>query len=205
MRGLFLLIDAILRRKQNIAAFWDDPGCVLRINLRAAPRPLPLDGNVVRPGTKVLELHLWNEHLPQVGASDSSLAWAVKGHAALVRSLAALAQHVEQRADLADVPAVFGITTFMSQKDAQTAERVLARLGFAQTAYRSSLGAFGDFWENLYAWFLYRTFRRSAPRKPLLGMRRKLLWMSKEELVRRYARRGSRPGAARRPRARAVQ
>jgi hypothetical protein len=190
MRRLFLLIDEILRRRQKIEEFSDDPDCLLRINVRPAPRPLPLASGVVPAGTEVLEIHLWNEHLPRAEASDSSLAWAVKGRAGLLRSLAALARHVEHRPELENVRAVFGITTLMSEKDAETAERMLARLGFSHAPYRSSLGAFGDFWQNLHVWFLYRAFRRSAPRKPLRGLRRKMLWMSKEDLLRRYARRG---------------
>jgi hypothetical protein len=192
MRRLFLLIDEILRRRQKIEEFCADADCVLRINVRPAPRPLRVEGGEIPAGTPVLELHLWNEHLPHGDPSDSGLAWAVKGRGALVRSLAALAQHIEHRSELADVAAVFGITTLMSEKDARTAERVLARLGFAHASYRSSLGAFGDFWENLHVWFLYRTFRRSARAKPLFGLRRKMLWMSREDFLDRYAPRGAR-------------
>lgn len=192
MRRLFLLIDEILRRRQKIEEFSDDPDCVLRIKRCLAPRELARIAAEIPAGADVLELHLWNEHLPQGSPSGPGLSWAVKGRGAFVRSLERLAAHIDRRADLREVEAVFGVTTFMSERDARTAERVLGRLGFSQAPYRSSLGAFGDFWENLHVWFLYRTFRRGGRRKPLFGLRRRILWMSKQDLLRRYARHGVR-------------
>jgi hypothetical protein len=201
MRRLILLIDGILRRRQKIEEFWDHPDCLLRISRRPAPCALPLRDGQIPAGAPLLEIHLWNEHLAHAEPADSSLAWGAKSGSALVRSLAALARHMERRADGADVAAVFGVTTFMSEKEAETAERLLARLGFAFAPYRSSLGAFGDFWENLHVWLLHRAFRHSVRRAPLFGLRRKMLWMSKEDLLYRYAPRGSRiehrPAAAR--------
>jgi hypothetical protein len=192
MRRLFLFIDETLRRRQQIEEFCDDADCVLRIKRCRAPRSLPVERGAIPADAEVLELHLWNEHVPRRSASVSSLAWAAKGQRALVGSLAKLARHVEQRDELRNVTGIFGITTLMSPKDAATADRLLTRLGFAHAPYRSRFGAFGDFWENLHVWFLYRTFCRGSGRKPLSGLRRRILWMSKEDLLRRYPACGSR-------------
>ncbi|HEU4618703.1 MAG TPA: hypothetical protein VFV10_11705 [Gammaproteobacteria bacterium] len=196
MRRLFLFIDERLRRRQNIEEFCDDPECMLRIKLCRADRTFALEKGEIRKGADVLELHLWNEHVP-LRAGRTGLAWAARSRRAFVTSLAKLARHVQQRPELRGVAGVIGITTFMSPREAEAAERVLERLGFAHAPY--SVGAFGDFWENLHVWFLHRTFCDGAGHKPLSGLTRRIMWMSSDDLLRRYAQLGSRPDRPRAP------
>lgn len=186
MRRLFLRIDEILRRRQNIEEFCSDADCVLRIKVCRAERSLPVENGVIEAGAPLLELHFWNEQLPRRQDGAPSISWAAKGLRALLRSFAMLARHVERSPELGPIAGVFGITTFMSPGDAETAGRLLTRLGFSYAPHRGSLGAFGDFWENLHVWFMNRTFAGGASRPRLSGLRRVQLWMSREEFLHRY-------------------
>jgi hypothetical protein len=118
----------------------------------------------------------------------------------LFASLVKLARHLEESPENRAVAGLVGITTFLSPEEAQTGQRLLSRLGFDFEPYRSPLGAFGDFWENVYVWFLNRTFGgKHVRRRSLGGLRRYLVWMPRKALVRRYAaetRRVRRGGAA---------
>lgn len=189
MRRLFRCIDEILRRRQDIREFWNDADCMFRISLRPAERALPLPEGEIPAGAQLLELHYWNEHLPPQPSGGPDLAWAAKCRRMLLATLVALAARLERSPELRSAAGVFGITTFLSPAEAETGKKLLARLGFCHAPYRSRLGAFGDFWENLYVWFLNRAYGGSSVRRrSVWELRRVLVWTSREELVRRYAR-----------------
>ena len=76
MRALMRRIDAWMLRVLGIFEFSDDPECVLRLQITRAPHTLCLNGRVVNAGEPVLELHLWNEHIPPLPPSGPDLAWA---------------------------------------------------------------------------------------------------------------------------------
>lgn len=90
-RSIFAL-DAYLRRRQAIFEFTDQADCILRIARTAAPRGLLLsDGTAIRAGDPLLELHLWNEHVPAIPASGVTLRWAATAARLARTSLRALA------------------------------------------------------------------------------------------------------------------
>ncbi len=182
---LFHAIDEHLRRQQNIVEFWNDPECVFRIRFCRAERVLPLEQGEIPAGAAMLELHYWNEHLPQPPDGGPDLMWAAKGRRMLMTSLAKLADWIERTPEARDIQGVFAITTFLSPREAQTGERLLARLGFRYEPFTS--GAFRDFWENVYVWFLNRTFGGGRVRKrSVRGLRRVLVWMARDDLVARF-------------------
>jgi hypothetical protein len=166
-----------------------------------AERSFPVENGVIEAGAPLLELHFWNEQVPRPQDGAPSISWAAQGLRALLSSFAKLARHLERSPELKPIAGVFGITTFMSPGDAETGGRLLTRLGFSYAPHRGSLGAFGDFWENLHVWFMYRTFAGGDSRRRLSGFRRVQMWMSREEFLHRYgtaAARTTRGGAARR-------
>jgi len=63
----------------------------------------------------------------------------------------------------------------------------MQRLGFTVTPYRSPLGRFGEFWENLYAYGLIWAYNpASVHQRQLLGLHRTEMWMPADEFLRRY-------------------
>lgn len=188
MRGLIRAIDGLLRRAQGIVAFSDDPDCLFRIRVRRNGRTLVCDDARIPAGERIVELHLWNERVPASHSVPSDLAWAAKGAGMLKRSLRRLARELRDSDELAGVAGVVGTMAFFSGDDAAVGGRLVRRLGFRCEPARGRLGRFGAFWENLYAWMLLATFNRNALRgRRLAAMRRFVLWMPADELVRRYA------------------
>ncbi len=187
MRFLIRRLDAVLRRAYGVFEFCDDRHCVLRIRLTRASYPLNLSGYVVRAGDPVLELHLWNEHIPPLPPEGPDLAWAIRTRRMLIHSFRMLARYMESDPYLGSVRAVGGITVLLSPGDRLAGERLMERLGFTVTPCPNPLGRFGEFWENFYAWCLMWTFNAaSLRRRSLVRLRRVGVWMPTEEFLRRY-------------------
>ncbi|MBF6594689.1 MAG: hypothetical protein IVW51_09595 [Thermaceae bacterium] len=187
MRGLIRQFDALLRRIEGVFEFCDDPNCLLRLQLAKARHPLHLEDLEVPKGTPVLELHLWNEHLPPLTDEGPNLLWASRTGHLFVRSLQAVAQTLQQDSRLAGVRAVGGYTALLA-KERLGGVNLMRRLGFQVMPYGSSLGRFGEFWENLYSWWLIWAFNQPSLRqRKLLDLQRAEIWMSVEEFLRRYS------------------
>lgn len=182
MRLIIRLFDRFLRRVEGIFEFCDDPACLLRLRIGRAAHPLSLPDGQVPTGAKVLEIHLWNEHIPPIAAEGPDLAWAVRVWRMLRTSLRHLAKQMQHDPRLAGVQAVGGITVFVSP-----GEKLVARLGFTICPYHNRLGRFGEFWENLYTWGIMWAFNAASLRqRRLLQLRRTEIWMSADEFLRRY-------------------
>ena len=90
-RSVFVL-DAYLRRHYGIFEFTDKADCILRVARATAPRNLVLsDGTAIRAGDPLLELHLWNEHVPTIPPSGVTLRWAAMAARRARNSLRTLA------------------------------------------------------------------------------------------------------------------
>jgi hypothetical protein len=188
MRAVIRRFDALLRRAYGVFEFCDDADCLLRLQVGEASVPLCLaDGNEVRRGDRVLLLHLWNEHVPLIGAAGPDLAWAVRAYRMWLPSLRAAARWLAEESGLPDVQAVGGVTVLAFPGGEEGGSRFLQRLGFALYPYRNPLGRFGEFWENFYAWGLMWSFNAaSLHNRHLLRMRRTEFWMSAPAFLRRY-------------------
>jgi hypothetical protein len=187
MRPLIRRFDALLSRAYGIFEFCDDGNCVLRLQIAQARRTLCLAGQEVRAGEPVLVLHLWNEHIPPLPQDGPDLAWAARMRRLFVQSLRAVAVQMRRDPRLARVRAVGGVTTLFSPDGRSGGAHFMQRLGFTILPYRSPLGRFGEFWENLYAWWLMWTFNVASLRhRRLLYLRRTELWMPADGFVSRY-------------------
>jgi hypothetical protein len=59
--------------------------------------------------------------------------------------------------------------------------------GFVVRPYRNRFGRFGEFWENLYTWFIMWTFNAASLHgRRVLGLRRMEMWMTAEDFVQRF-------------------
>ncbi len=178
--------DAWLRRRKGVFEFCEDPECLLRLRLSRAPHTLNLEDGMLQPGEPVLELHLWNEHIPlPTGGTD--LVWASKMYRLWIRSLRGTAAYLQADRQLAGVRAVGGATALLAPGGSAGGQRLMRRLGFAILPYRGHLGGFGEFWENFYSWATMWAFNpASLHRRSLTRLGRVEVWMSAGEFVRRY-------------------
>ena len=187
MRGLVRGFDGLLRGRLGVYEFSADPECILRIRLARAPHELPLPGSLVPAGAPVIELHLWNEHVPPMPAGGPDLAWAREATHRFIRSMGSLAGHMRQDPRLVTARALGGATPLATPFNSDGGEGLTARLGFSPLPYHHRLGRFGEFWENFYTWTLMWTFNQASLRgRTLFGMRRAEIWMTTEEFLRRY-------------------
>jgi hypothetical protein len=196
LRAIVREFDGFLRRRLNVTEFSADPECILRIRLACAPHELALPGSTVPAGAPVIELHIWNEHVPPMPSSGPDLAWARDTTRRISRSLGSLAEHILDDPSLLSARALGGATPLVSLIPSHGGG-LATRMGFSLLPYHHPLGRFGEFWENSYTWILMWTFNQaSLRRRTLLGMRRTEMWMTTEDYLRRYGPRGN--GAHRR-------
>lgn len=159
---------------------WDDPEALFHGRLLDSPRPLELEDRTVPSGVPVLELHLRNEHLPEVPAEGTDLAWAAQGRRRLLATLRAVAERLETDPRFTSVQAVGGTT-------ALSGNELFRRMGFTVRRYESSLGRFGVFWENVYSWMLLWAYNpRSLRHRRWRDLERYEAWISREGFLRRF-------------------
>ncbi|OGO65953.1 MAG: hypothetical protein A2Z45_05075 [Chloroflexi bacterium RBG_19FT_COMBO_55_16] len=187
MRAFVRLIDAAVRRARGVFPFCEDEECLLRLQLSRAGHELRFSGCRVPPGAPVLELHLWNEHVPQLPASGPDLAWAMRMRRLFLHSLRAVARKMENDPRLVSVSAVCGATGLLSLDGGSSGVAVFQRLGFTVLPNHHPLGRFGEFWDNLYAWWLMWTFNPVSRRsRRFSDLQRVEIWMPAEEFLSRY-------------------
>jgi hypothetical protein len=192
MRRLIRAFDGLLRQTLGVFEFSDDARGLLRLRASRAPHRLELPGHVVEAGAPVLELHLWNEHMPSIAPEGPDLAWARKTTAMFVASLHDAARYLVATPGLATIEAIGAATVLAPPGDPPGGESLVRRLGFLVLPYHSPLGRFGEFWENFYTWWIMWTYNAaSLRRRSLVRMRRTEIWMSRDVFLRRY---GNRPG-----------
>jgi hypothetical protein len=147
------------------------------------------DGVMVEKSRLIGKLHLWNEHLPRMDEAGPSLEWATKTYRLWRASLKKLAAYLEDEPQFADIRAFRGEIAFFEKSLEGSA--LFERLGFdlVRADRKSGLKRFGEFWENLYTWWLIWTFNPgSLRRKDFFRMERAQLWISRQALLERYGR-----------------
>ena len=197
-------VDSLLRQQQGIQEFTADETCLFRISLAPAPRAMILsDGTAVREGDAVLQLHLWNEHLPAMPSAGPSTAWANLMKRRMRSSLAAVAAHLEGERPLDGVNALHGAPPFASRLGALQMVRTARRFGFdvidpdAPPEWRDRIHAVLD---SMLLWGLAYAFnpgRLKAKGQGLLRHRYQL-WISRRKLALCYGTTGPRPARAER-------
>lgn len=171
-------IDIYLRRRQGIFEFNEDPRCVFRLSVHPfkGSHRWP-DGTQIADGTVVGELHLWNEHF----AGFSIVGCGGDLRSRFTYSLRALEQFVAADPPLASLPGFFAESWVPADhgQGSPGVARSFVRWGFQIDHESDKL----EFWDQLYVRLLTRTFNPGAPRGPL---RRVRIWLSRDELSRRF-------------------
>jgi hypothetical protein len=128
-------LDRLLRWRRGVFEYSDNPHCMFRVERRRTDDALVLaDGTRVSTGAPVLVLHLWNEHVPLMGRSGPTLAWAHKMSRAMRASLQELARFLASRPDLNDVRVLYADVRVSGASQAVRAARMMAHYGFETTS-----------------------------------------------------------------------
>jgi hypothetical protein len=187
MRPMVRTLDRLLRRRLGLFKYWDDPRCLFRVRVLETSRSLHVSEGEIPAGATVLELHLWNEHIPPMPADAPCISAAVKLRRRLAASTRELACRMRRDPRLRGVQAVGGVTPLFSSGDGSAMEKVFLRLGFATRPYRNPMGRPAEFWEEVYGWMIMLAYYRGSQRsRPLSRIRRTDFWMSAEQFFRRY-------------------
>ncbi len=187
MKQIIRGFDRFLRWALGVFEFCGEDDCLLRVRRTALSRSLTLAGQTYAVGTAMIELHLWNEHLPRLPAAGPDLAWAVRTQRRLVKSFRALARQMPRDPRLADAILVGGVTVLPLAGAHAGGVKLFQQLGFTILPYHNPLGRFGEFWENLYTWGVMWAFNEpTLAGRGLLRLHRSEIWMTAAELLYRY-------------------
>jgi hypothetical protein len=188
LRAIIRRFDEWLSRREGVFPFTDDPRVILRLQVGRASHALHLPDATIPPGSKVLILHAHNERMPHIPPAGADLAYAVRLHRLQIHSLKAVAKHILAEPRLRDIQAIGGATAHISLKEADGGRAMMEDFGFTIFPYHRPLGAFGEFWENFYTWWLIWTYNPASVRhRKMWNLQRTEFWMTKEAFLKRYA------------------
>lgn len=187
LRLLIRRFDDWLSQIEGIEPFTDDPQVILRLQKGRAAWEIPLPESKVSIGSKVLVLHLWNERIPPIPPQGPDLGWARHTQQSMLHSFRAVAGHMRQDSNLADIQAVGGVIAQINLKGSDGGRALLDQLGFSLFPYHRPAGAFGEFWENFYTWWLMWAYNpASLHHHKLFNLQRSEFWMRKDKFLDRF-------------------
>ena len=182
-------LDRWLRLRQGVLEYTDSPDCVFRIQRAKAETPLVLsDGTQISAGDAVLNLHLWNEQVPSMGAGGATMGWARSLSKAIDVSLRELAVHLRWSRELDDVVALRADMRLGTAEQSRQLARLASRYGFeAACAAATESGSIQRIGENLFIVLLVLATNPTAMRAPVLWRDHTLVYLSRSSLEQRYA------------------
>lgn len=180
-------IDRMLRRRQGIFEFSDDPNCVFRLSVAPAGRALTLsDGAVIRPQDRIAQIHYWNEHMPQIPAAGPDATWASLFHRRVVYSLGLTAALLARDPRFADVAGIFAAPTFAAAAGASVTARISRRLGYDVLDEPPHLNRMHRWLDSFLIWSLMRIYNPVSVRGRGVAHDRVHIWMSRRTLLARH-------------------
>jgi hypothetical protein len=187
LRGIIRRFDDWLSARAGVAPFTDDPRVILRVQTGKAAHDLELPDGTICAGAKVLLIHLWNERMPLIPDGGADLAYGIKLQRLTINSYRAIARHLQAEPGLRDVQAVGGVSALASLREGDGGRAMFEQMGFMVLPYQQPMGAFGEFWENFYAWWLMWTYNPGSVRhRPLWRLQRTEFWMTQEAFLQKY-------------------
>lgn len=187
MRAFVRMIDVLLRKKNCVYEFTQDAECIFRLQNRAAPHTVTLGSFTISKGDPVLVLHIWNERMPKISVMGAGLGWAVGLKRRLIYSFKQIARLLQDDPRGSQVRAVFAASALFSFTDHTGGLQMMQHLGFTVMPYYRPYGRFGEFWENLFSWWLMWTFNAgSLQSRKFWKLQRTEMWMIREEFLQRF-------------------
>jgi hypothetical protein len=183
------LLDDYLRMRQGVYEYSAHANCLFRIQRAKAEGDVELaDGVRVCQGDSILNLHLWNEHVPALDPCRLDLRWARLIAREIATSLKRLAIHMAGDRTYDDIVAVRAVMRFGT---AAQNERILAlsnRYGFesVRKANDEKSGAIRELGEKVLGVILLFAANPGSARFSALRHDSALIYMSRATLDRRH-------------------
>jgi YkoP-like protein len=135
LRPLMLALDRRLRDWNAVVEYTNDPLCILRMRIGRLDRSVSLeDGTVGRVGDRMIDLHLWNEHIPLIPRHGASVAWARQWQHCMDISFRELVRFLVRRPDLNEILVMRAITAFGAGERSAGNMLLMQRYGFEPVA-----------------------------------------------------------------------
>jgi len=190
IRQTGLRIDDELRRRNGVIEYSNDPQCVFRMQPKTARRNVTLgDGTVVHRGDKLVLIHLWNEHVPEIPLGGPTILWGRKMGRMMGRSFRQLSEF------LADNPAYACAVAIQAElalaTSSQTAQlvRIMQHFGFEivpeprRISWKEQMHRWG---ENILGLLLVLAVNPVSARISILWRVRSTVIISRKALDQRY-------------------
>jgi hypothetical protein len=190
-------IDLALRQHLGIREFTEDEGCIFRISPSSSRADVCLsDGTQIYAGDPLLQLHLWNEHLPLMPQGPNA-AWANRFRRMMHNSLVSVATLIEHSSDYEGIRACHGFSPFGSRIGALQMIRTARRFGFDVHEQGLDLrDRCHQVLDSMLLWGLAYSYNPAVLRGKTFIRRRYQLWISREKLLALYGSKAE-SGAAR--------
>ena len=189
LAGAVFMLDSWLRRWHQVYEFTADPRCIFRLQRMSATSRLRFpDGALVEPGDPILNLHVWNEHVPPIGPGGPTLAWARRTRTMVDHSLRLLCQHIDENAGKYDGIAVIRADiTFGSAERSDQLARIAATFCFRpmreELSGASRLRRVGD---NILMLLLVAAANPAAARWSVLRRDHAITYLQRRQLDQQY-------------------
>jgi hypothetical protein len=182
--------DKWLRRCQGVVEYSTHPQCLFRLEIGRSRRQLLLsDGTPLRRGQRVARLHFWNDHIPPVPETGTTIRWARQMRHGIAISLRELVGYFASRPDLADVSVICADVPCGTQSQASQIAHVMARFGF-ETIFQEQPAPLGErlhrFGENILISLTVLAQNSVTLRADTLRRVRVPIYLSRRGLVERF-------------------
>src|SRR2546423_13179893 len=128
--SVILGFDAWLRRRNGVYEYSAHPHCAFRMQVLRVGREVFLpDGTHLRPGDRVIDLHVWNEQFPCFPVRGATLSWARRIDRHVDISLRELARYLAASSNLADIRAIRADTRLAGSGNTAQLLRICRRYG----------------------------------------------------------------------------
>lgn len=187
LRPLIFRFDAYLCRRTGVFEFTSDQNCILRLQQTVAAHDLTLPGCVLPAGSPVIQIHLWNEHIPAIAKAGPDVAWAAHTWRLFYRSLRLASGYIQASPALAHARAIGGETAVFTPGPQDSGAKFFDQLGFIVSPYHRPLGRFGEFWENFYSWWIMWAYNPASLKGVnMIRMQRSEIWMETGAFLARF-------------------
>jgi hypothetical protein len=188
--GLIFGFDSWLRQWLRVSEYSDHPLCIFRIQVSQLDHTIVLaDGASAQPGDRIIDLHLWNEHVPRMSSDGVSVGWALEMSRCVDVSLRELAAYLSFEWELEDIVIIRGNVVFCTADKCDELIRLCSRLGFECPCGGLPIGLAEQllrFGQNLLISMMVLVLNSAALRADTLRRTRVGLYLTRKQLMARY-------------------